>query len=712
MENITLALALLLGVGFVVAKVGQLIRLPSVTGYIFAGILLGSSGFNLISAHAVGLQLGHFTQIALMLIAFGIGEHLEISRLRASLRTVSIIGVCEIIVTFALVSVGAFFIATVTGLGAVEWTSRQYVVLSVLLGAVSVATAPAAIMHVIRELRAAGPLTTSLMAVVATDNGLAIMLFGFAMALARNVMAAGGGAVLPTLSMALIEIAGSLLVGVLTGLLIDFVNGRLRQKDEMLTGGLALLLLCGEGARMFGLSPLLAGMAAGFTIVNRAHRDIRLFRALNAFEAPIYVLFFTLAGVHFDFSALRIAGWLGLGYFGLRTFGKIIGAGIGARLSRAPKVVQHYLGFSLTPQAGVAIGLLFLINDDPAVQGFAEFITPVVLTGVVLSELIGPVCVRFSLIRAEEALLEEKNPDKAGRDNQALQSLMEAGPPGVPMVPWTWEKFDILANPDGVVVFGAGHLGTAAALARLSTIIANFYNAFPLAARIMPLREEYTSVQREAENTLMSVVKTEVSTMGSELYSMWQESDDVAEGILDVARQTQAQTCAIVLGLTLQVDPINFQRIIGKVVEQADCSTVVVKFNGVFHTERILVPIVNMRELYVVRDIIKAFLQLGHQQFTFVRLFPSFERDAAIEKAKKRLTRWIEMEGFVTVSTCKALPTESRQETILQEALEHDLVVMAGSLPQGIRSFLFGSLANKVAQRCAKTLITVYPPSQ
>jgi Kef-type K+ transport system membrane component KefB len=165
----------------------------------------------------------------------------------------------------------------------------------------------------------------------------------------------------------------------------------------MLTAGLALLLLCGEGSRLFGLSPLLAGMAAGFTIVNRAHRDIRLFRALNAFEAPIYVLFFTSAGIHFDFSALLVAGWLGLAYLGLRSFGKIIGAGVGGRFSRAPTVVQKYLGLSLVPQAGVAIGLLFLINDDPSVRIFAGFITPVVLTGVVLSELIGPVCAKFAL---------------------------------------------------------------------------------------------------------------------------------------------------------------------------------------------------------------------------------------------------------------------------------------------------------------------------
>lgn len=708
-ENITLALAILLGFGFVIAKTGQFLKIPSVTGYICAGIILGPSGLNVFSADAIGHQLGHFTQIALMLIAFGIGEHLEISRLRASARSLSIIGVSEIVCVSALVSSGSFYVATATGMGSADWGTMQYIVFAVLLGAVSVATAPAATMHVVRELRAAGPLTTSLMAVVAIDNGLAIMLFGIAMAFARHMVNAGAGSLLPTLSMGLLEIVGSLVIGVVTGLMIDMIISRLKEEREMLTAGLALLLLCGEGARLLNLSPLLAGMAVGFTIVNRVHRDIRLFRALNAFETPIYVLFFTLAGVHFDFSALRIAGWLGVSYFFLRTFGKAIGAAIGGRLSNAPKTVQHYLGLSLTPQAGVAIGLLFLIGDDPAVRGFSEFITPVVLTGVVLSELVGPVLTKFAITRAGEA-----NIDQAPSESEELleklgRSEIDQEPSGVPMVPWTWKKLEAPLRSEGVVVFGASHLASAAALARLSTIIAHYYAGFPLAARIIPASKVYSQEQKESDTILMAAARTEVITMGSELYSTWRQSDEIAEGLLAVVKQSQ--TLAIVLGLTLRINPMDFQKILGKVIEQASCPTVVVKFGGIFHSERILIPVINMRELFVIRDIVKALTALGHQRCTFVRLLPSYERGEVIAKAEKRLARWLKMEGLDSISTCKAVTAEARQETILQESLAQDVIVMAGAVAHGLHHILFGSLANRVAQKSTKTLIIVYSPA-
>ena len=119
--NTTLSLALLLSIGFLAAKAGSIIRLPSVTGYIFAGLLLGPSGFHLIQADAVGRQLNHFTQIALMLISFGIGEHLEIKRLRSTAKSVGIIGLSEIFGAFILVLIGAFIVAQLARVGLPSW---------------------------------------------------------------------------------------------------------------------------------------------------------------------------------------------------------------------------------------------------------------------------------------------------------------------------------------------------------------------------------------------------------------------------------------------------------------------------------------------------------------------------------------------------------------------------------------------------------------
>lgn len=709
MDNITLALAVLLGVGFLAAKIGQMLRLPSVTGYILAGLLLGPSVLNFLPAETSGSQLAHFTQIALMMIAFGIGEHLEIKRLRASIRSVTIIAVAEVFGAFLFVGCGTFVVGWLTGIGGGDWLPIDYVFLSVLLGAVSVATAPATTMHVMKELRASGPLTTTLMAVVAMDNGLALMIFGISIAVARQMLAAGSGSLFVTVPASLFEIGGSLLMGIVTGLLIDFITNRLRRDNEMLTVGLALLLLCGEGARYLHMSPLLAGMAAGFTIVNRDHRDMRLFRAMNDFEPPIYVLFFALAGVSLHISALAVAGWLGLAYFVLRTTGKIVGAGIGARLSRAPETVRRYFGMALIPQAGVAIGLVFLMNDDPSIRRFSEVITPVVLAGVVLSEIVGPLLARRAVKMAGEAVELDAQP----RYNPLPEMVGEKEarePAGVPMMPWVWKPLSRPLRPQGVVLFGANHLATGVALARMAAIFAHYYDAFPMAARVIPLKGAYEAAQSEADKILMTAARTEVQIMGSELYTVARQSDDVARTILDIARQSK--TWGIVLGHSLQITPSDFQKVIGEIVELAPCPTLVIKFSGVLHTERILVPFVDMGELQQLADPVKALAAVGHHRITFLQLMSTYESTEEVLRAEENLRRWAEAEELEQVSTCRAVATEARQASILDASENHDIVIMAGPKSQGIQRLLFGSLAIGVAQHCRKTLITVFSPAR
>ncbi|HDK43044.1 MAG TPA: hypothetical protein ENG91_00665, partial [Desulfobacteraceae bacterium] len=364
MGEVTLSIAVLLAVGLLFAKFAQLIKLPSVTGFILAGLVLGPSGFGLITVESVGHKLDHFTQIALMLIAFGIGEHIELRRLGAIARDVTWISIVQALGTFVMVTIGTLLAAWMLA-GSGGGRGLDPVVLALLLGAVAVATAPAAILHLVREMGARGPLTSTLMAVVAVDDGLAIMIFGLAVSVAHQIVGPGAGTPVQAVVACVSEIFSSLAIGVLTGLLIDYMLNKFHKREEMLTGGLALLLLCGETTRLLHLSPLLAGMAAGFIIINRAERDVRLFRAINAFEPPIYVLFFTLAGVHLDLAALKLAGWLGLVYFVTRIIGKYTGAWLGAVLSGAPAMVRNYLGLALIPQAGVAIGLVFMISSDP-----------------------------------------------------------------------------------------------------------------------------------------------------------------------------------------------------------------------------------------------------------------------------------------------------------------------------------------------------------
>ncbi len=705
--NLTLSLALLLSIGFLAAKAGNLIKLPSVTGYILAGLLVGPSGFHLVPLETVGRQLNHFTQIALMLISFGIGEHLEIKRLKETAKSVGLIGLGEVCGAFLLVFLGALLVVQQSAIGLSSWQLTEYIVLALLLGAVSVATAPATTLHVMRELRAVGPLTTTLMAVVAIDNGLAIMLFGIAVSIAHHLMAASSGSVTGAIAASLMEIGGSLSLGIVAGLTIDFVNSKLKNQGEMLTAGLAILLLCGELAHLLNFSPLLAGMAAGFTIVNRDHRDLRLFRALNSFEPPIYVIFFTIAGIHLDIKTLAVTGWLGVTYFFCRTIGKIAGAGLGAKLTAAPQAVERYLGMALVPQAGVAIGLIFLISNDVALSDFSSIITPVVLAGVVLSELLGPVLARQAVCLAKEIPGTDKN-----RELPPLALKNQPGssaPTGVPMVPWTWDKLSPPFNQDGVVIFGANHLATTRALARMAAIFANYYGAYPMAVRIAPAPNNKPEAPQGNDTDIIVTAKAETVTMGLELYTVTQQGDNIAQGILATARHNRAR--GIVLGHCQDMTPAAFQKVIGEVTSQASCPTMVIKFTGILHTERILVPVVDMQELNAVKDAVKALAIVGQHQITLLHLLPSYETEKTITKAEKKLQKWAELGNLTEVIQCRAIATDARQETITDEAENHDLVIMAAPTMQGLQRLFFGSLAHAVAGKCGKTVITVYPPA-
>ncbi len=707
MQEVTLALAILLGVGFVFAKIGQLVHLPSVTGYICAGLLLGPSGLGFVTHEAIEHNFNHFTRIALMLIAFGIGEHTEIKRLRMTAKTVGFIGVTEIVGAFLLVSVGSFLAAVALGVGNGEWCAADNLAFAILLGSVAIATAPATILHVIQEVRAKGPFTTTLMQVVAVNNGIAIVLFGVCVSLARHILGDASTSFLAALLASVNEIFSSLLLGVLTGLLIDTIVIRLKRRGEMLTVGLSLLLLCGEVARLLDFSSLLAGMAAGFTIINRAHRDVRLFRTLNAFEAPVYVLFFTLAGAHLDLSVLAAVGWIGIVYYLLRGLGKIGGASLGARLVGASRPFQQYMGLALVPQAGVAIGLILLIRGDAGLAACSSVINSVVLAGVFLSELTGPIFTRYALMQSGEAKGERENPWAAAIPESS--SATGDTVPQVRLIPWNWEPLTPAKQEKGVVLFGAAHMATVAGLARMATLFAHYQEARPLSVRVeLPGQNRRYNDRPQVKPQRFSLEKNEVSSLGYELQTCVVQDNSVAAGLLTVANERNAM--GIILGYPLTGTAQEFERVVEAVTADAPCQVIVVRFSGILHTERILVPIVSRRDLKTVRSVIRALSGIGKHRITLIHLLTSDASKSDVEMARKKLVVWARLEGLASGVDCLAVPTEARRETIVKEAFHHDLLVMAATKSQGLQRLFFGSLAEGVARDCNKPMLMVHDP--
>lgn len=701
---VTLGFALLLAAGFFVAKLCQRFHLPSVTGYILAGVLIGPSGFNVINSQSIGSNLDHFTSIALMLISFGIGEHVEIKKLRDQMRTVAWIAACEAIGAFVFVFAAVFLCIHFTGIAVDGWQLHNYIALSLLLAAVGLATAPAATLLVVREVKASGAFTASLLAIVAIDNGLAIMIFGFVVAFVQQITGQSGDAFYFVFLNGFVSIGKSLLLGVFTGFTLDIVLRNLKSKEEMMTGGLALLLLCSELATYLNLSSLLAGIAAGFILVNRAERDVRIFRALNNFEPPIYVIFFTLAGTHLDIRALGAAGILGAIYFLARISGKISGVALGARIAKAPQAVGRYLGMGLVPQAGVAIGLIFLIAGDPALSEYSVMITPVVLTGVFFSELLGPSTARFALKQAGEAhvLTEEKNKEENGLTTEEdVLRLRSAA--GVELVPWIWKQLSPQIPSNGVVAFGAAHPATVGGLARFATIFAHHLRCLPMAVRIV-------EPGADIPPALFHKELKEVFSMGYPMVSEVLPDQSVASGLVAAVEYNSAKM--VVLGYPLSASGTasgaDFEEILGAVADNVSCPVIVVRFFGLLHTERILIPVVSLADLEEVYPVVTALNCIGEHQMQLLYLFSSDAADTVLAAKEEELNSWIAEQKQKVDLSVKILATDARVEAVLKESENFDLVVMGATRTKAIKKFFFGSLAETVAKKLQKSMLIVY----
>lgn len=699
---VTIGLAVLLAAGLLAAKISQRLRLPSVTGYILAGLLLGPTGFAIITEQTVGHSLDHFTHIALMLIAFGIGEHIEIKKIKVYAGSVFWTGLLEALGAFILVSVAIFTVVTATGFHRADWLFRDRLVLSCLLGAISVATAPAATLLVVRELKAKGPLTSSLMAVVAVDNGLAIMLFGLALSLSHQIIGQGDTPMIVALARGFFEILLSLVLGCLTGFILERALRSMKNEDEMLTAGLAILLLCSETAVSFHLSPLLAGMTAGFTLVNKAARDVRVFRALNSFEPPIYVLFFTLAGTHLDMTTIGRAGLIGGIYFLARICGKILGAYVGARIGRAADIVRKYMGLSLFPQAGIAIGLIFLLSADPMLSVYSPIITPVVLTGVFLSELLGPLALRLALVNANEARLVDKGPRSgktcSGMKERICDQFMRSEA-GVTILPWTWGKLIPDENPQNVVVFGATRRHTVNGIARIATIFAHHYHAAPMAVFVQPPGMPPPSHNFEIE-------RNEVETMGYSLLTEIVPDPSISSGLVVAVEYHSAK--AVILSYPLHDKTSTFPEVLETVASHVRCPVIVVQFYGVLHTERILVPVTDMADLAEVYPVVAALGKVGEHQITLLYMMTSDVSRETIDTKTEQIYNWLDRRPQQIMVSVRSVPTDARVETIQQEAEDHDIVVMGAIRTTGVRKFFFGSLADSLSRELRKPLIVVY----
>ena len=395
-----LSLSVLVLAGYLCGRLCQVLRLPTITGYIVAGLLLSHSVSGIISHHTTE-SLAPFTEVALGFIALTIGGEFQLAKLRRTGSKILIITLFEAVLAAVAVTLVLGFLLM----------PFSY---ALLLGAIAAATAPAATVVIVRELRARGEFIDYLFGVVAFDDAVSVLLFSIGFAVVAPFLAgtAGAGAsVLAAFGYGLGEIALSAGAGALAAVVIHFAAGGRKRDSEVLLITLGVLFLVTALVTLLELSALIANMFAGFMLVNLAVRNRRIFAALEPLTPPIFALFFILAGAELDISVVSkgIVVLIGLVYLVVRFGGKVAGVTLGSLLVRAPANVRRYLSFCLFPQAGVAIGLALVVQSSTlftaapeAVREMLRLLTNVVLFSVFANELIGPLISRFGIVRGAE----------------------------------------------------------------------------------------------------------------------------------------------------------------------------------------------------------------------------------------------------------------------------------------------------------------------
>lgn len=380
-------LSIIIIVGIIGGRLANFFKLPNVSGYIVAGLLIGPSFINLV-AKGEASQFNIVNEIALAAIAFSIGSEFLLKDIKKTGKDVMIIAAAEVFGAVTLVFIVTFFIF------------KQSFEFSLVIASMSAATAPAGILMVIRQLKAQGPLVKTILPVVAIDDAIGIMIFGISLSIAKLTSGTGSISLLKIIGTPLFEIVGSLVLGGILGFLLSYFAPKAKGRDELLTMVIGFILMGTGSANFFGVSSLLTCMMLGAVLINLMRNSNRVFNLINDFTPPIYLLFFTIAGASLDLGVFSKVGLLGVGYILARGVGKIVGATLGAKYVQADKNVVKYLGMSLLTQGGISIGLSMIVAKE--LPEFSEAVITIILFSVLIYEIAGPILAKIAIQKADE----------------------------------------------------------------------------------------------------------------------------------------------------------------------------------------------------------------------------------------------------------------------------------------------------------------------
>jgi len=408
MSEIHLGVLALLGIciagGVVIAWAFQKLNIPQVVGYIVFGVLIGETGLGLMtSADVAALQ--PFNNFALGLIGFLVGGELSGSIFKKYGKQFTAILLGEGLAAFFLVGIATtvivYFVAD-------NWITA--IAAGVVFGAIASATDPASTIDVLWEYRSAGVLTTAIVAIVALDDALAMTLYGLGTSIATILTQSGGHSIAASLLHTGMELFGAIILGIAGGFVLNAMMHYMPQTEKRLGISIGIILLCIGLCVAFNMDVILATMAIGIVLINRApNRSKKLFETVRSFSTPIYIIFFVLVGARLALGNMPVWIWaLVVAYVLMRSLGKWAGAYWGGRLSKAEPPVQKYMGMALFAQGGVAVGLSIVASHNlqgiQVVDGMTlgDTIIFTITATTFCVQLIGPAFAKLAIKKAGE----------------------------------------------------------------------------------------------------------------------------------------------------------------------------------------------------------------------------------------------------------------------------------------------------------------------
>ncbi len=705
--DLILALGLLLSVGFALSRIARLAHLPSITGYLVAGISFGPSGFGLLPTDVPECRLEVFTHMALMLVAFGIGERFDLRELRAFARTLVKVSAIEITATFVLVAAGLAITSYILGIGDERPGARQVMAIGLICASIAVATAPAATLAVMREIKARGPVSKLVLSDVVVNNAMSIILFGIMVTAAQVLLGTGENTGITQMLSPFTNTILSLALGISIGLACDYIVHRLTGKDEVLVVSLATVLLVGGLASAFGFSSLLAGVAAGFIMVNRDRRDVRAFRALNDFEPPIYGIFFALAGAELRLEGLLTAGILGGVFVIMRAAGKYFGAMLGGHMGKMPPLQARLLGLGLLPQAGLAVGLAYLVQQDTSLAPIRTIVIDMVMLSVLINEMIGAPLVRYAIVKAGETTHPDQGSSQdAGTDN--MEGTNRQTGKRIDLEPWPQKPLKPPRPTNGQVLICVSHPATVRALTRLGTLISHYYGARPMALHVArPEEQDYWG--KAADDQIIEMFSTaadEAQALGYKLHTEVELTGDPASGIIRTAAEHEAR--AIILGYPKGAGSQHPGRIIRDLVAGAPCPVIVTMFRGPMMGGRILVPFTELEDMDIVPPVVGALGMVSKHTITLLRLMSPESNEHELRQAEDSIREVCNARQMAGTLSIHAIAAESRVHKILEASGEHNLIIMAIRRQGPLSKAFFGSFPRDVAEHVDCNVVFVY----